>query len=157
MTAQQMTIAMIASNLVALLLLFLSWKRKNLARVLFAILFLWAAWTNWSTAHKDPNVYLEYGKYAIGIYKTIIYGEFAKHITGYVSSIAIAQLLIGLGFLARGLIVKLSCIGGILFLLGIAPLGAGSAFPFSIIASFALFILYRYHFSKDILKNKWWV
>jgi hypothetical protein len=97
MTDQQMTIASIASNIVALVLLFLSWKRKNLTRVLFAILFIWASWTNWRTANNNPNVYLNYGKYAIGLYSSIIYGEFAKHITGYVSFIAIGQLLIGLG------------------------------------------------------------
>nr|MBP9099551.1 hypothetical protein [Ferruginibacter sp.] len=67
------------------------------------------------------------------------------------------QLIIGLGLLARGMIVKLSCIGGIIFMLAIAPLGFGAAFPFSITSSVALFLLYRHHFTKDIFKNKWWV
>lgn len=157
MTAQQMIIASVISNMVAILLLYISWKRKNGARVLFALLFTWAAITNWITAHNNPDIYLEYGKYAIGIYKNIIYGEFARHITGFVSLIAICQLIIGLGLLARGMIVKLSCIGGIIFLMGIAPLGFGAAFPFSITSSVALFLLYRHHFTKDIFKNKWWV
>ncbi len=157
MTVQQMIIASIVSNLVAVLLLYISWKRKNAARVLFALLFTWAAITNWITAHNNPQVYLEYGNYAIDIYKKFITGEFASHITGFVSLIAIGQLIIGLGLLARGMIVKLSCIGGIIFLLAIAPLGFGAAFPFSITAAIALFLLYRHHFTKDILKNKWWV
>ena len=157
MTLQQMIIASIASNMVALALLLLSWKRKNLSRVLFSILFLWASWTNWKTANNNPNEYLEYGEFAIGFYKKIIYGEFARHITGYVSFIALGQLLIGLGLLARGMIVKISCIGGIIFLLAIAPLGTGAAFPFSITTSIALFLLYKYNFTKDIMKNKWWV
>jgi heme O synthase-like polyprenyltransferase len=157
MTSQQIIIASIVSNIVALVLLVVSWKKKNLARVLFAILFIWASWTNWKIAHNDPNDYLDYGKYAVSFYKTIIYGEFAKHITGYVSLIAIGQLLIGLGLLARGIVVKISCIGGIIFLLAIAPLGTGAAFPFSITAALALFFLYKYNFTKDILKNKWWV
>jgi len=157
MTEQEMNIAYIASNIVAILLLLLSWKSKNLSRMLFAILFVWASWTNWKTAHNNPEFYLDYGKYSIGIYKEIIYGEFAKHITGFVSCIAVAQLFIALGLLARGMIVKLSCVCAIIFLLSIAPLGFGSAFPFSITASFALYILYRYHFPKNILQNKWWV
>lgn len=152
-----MILAVLVSNLVALVLLLVCWKRKNAGRILFAVLFLWAAYTNWKTAHSNPAVYLEYGKYAAGFYKNIIHGEFSRHITGYVSFIAICQLIIGLGFFARGLIVKLSCLGGILFLLAIAPLGMGSAFPFSLIASAALFILYRYSFTKDVFKNKWWV
>ncbi len=152
-----MIIAAVASNLVALLLLFLSWKRKNTARLLFAMLFFWASVTNRMTATQYPDTYLEYGKYAIPLYKKIINGEFSSHITGYVCTIAVAQLLIALGLLARGMVVKISCIGGMIFLLAIAPLGLGAAFPFSIIAALALFILYRHYFPKDIFKNKWWV
>ncbi|CAN5752164.1 hypothetical protein BH11BAC4_BH11BAC4_18470 [soil metagenome] len=155
MTSQQMHIALFVSNTLALLLLLVSWKRKNLGRLLFAALFIWASFTNWKTAHADPGVYLNYGKYSIGIYKRIIYGEFAKHITGFVSTIAIAQLLIGLGLLARGMIVKLSCIGGIIFLIAIAPLGFGAGFPFSIFTSIALYLLYKHYFTQDVLRNKW--
>jgi len=157
MSSQQLVIAYIGSNLAALLLLFISWKRKNTARLLFALLFIWASITNWKLANSNPSVYLEYSEYAISIYKKIIRGYFAGHITGFVSLIAAGQLLIGLGMLARGLIVKISCAGGIIFLLAIAPLGFGSAFPFSITASIALYLLYRHPFSKDIFKNKWWV
>lgn len=157
MTNKETIIAYVISNTVAVVLLLLSLKRKNVTRILFSILFIWASWTNWKTAHNNPAVYLEYGQYAVSFYKSIIFGEFSKHITGYVSFIAAGQLLIGLGLLARGIIVKLSCIGGIIFLLAIAPLGTGSAFPFSIIASTALFILYKYHFTKDVFKNRWWV
>ncbi len=157
MSSQQLAFAYIGSNFAALLLLFLSWKRKNTARVLFAALFIWASVTNWKTANSNPSVYLEYSEYAIGPYKKFIQGYFAGHITGFVSLIAAGQLLIGLGMLARGMIVKISCAGGIIFLLAIAPLGVGSAFPFSITASIALFLLYRHPFTKDIFKNKWWV
>ena len=157
MTTQQLVIAYIGSNVAALLLLYLSWKRKNTARLLFAVLFIWASVTNWRTANSNPTVYLEYSEYAIGIYQKIIQGYFARHITGIVSLIAAGQLLIGLGMLARGIIVRVCCAGGIIFLLAIAPLGFGSAFPFSITASIALFLLYRHRFTKDILKNKWWV
>ena len=157
MTSQQIIIASVISNVVAITLLLVSRKRKNVARVLFAILFIWASWANWKTAHYNPADYLAYGKYAIGLYKQIIYGGFSRHITGYVSCIAIGQLLIGLGLLARGIVVKIACIGGIIFLLAIAPLGIGAAFPFSLIACVALYILYKHHFTKDILQNKWWV
>ena len=156
MTEQQI-IAGIVSNIIALALLYLSWKRKNLTRVLFAILFIWASYTNLRAANNNPDLYLDYGKYAVSFYRQIIYGEFSKHITGYVSLIAVLQLFIGLGLLARGIVVKVSCIGGIVFLLAIAPLGAGAAFPFSITASIALFLLFKYNFTKDIFKNKWWV
>lgn len=157
MTQDEIIIATVISNIVALVLLLLSWKRKNIARILFSILFICAAVLNWKTVHTDPLVYLEYSKYAIPFYAGIIKGEFARHITGYVSCIALGQLLIGFGLLARDIIVKLSCMGGIIFLLAIAPLGTGSAFPFSITSAAALFILYQKHFNKNILQNKWWV
>ena len=157
MTAQQVIIASVASNAVALLLLLLSWKRENTARILFSLLFIWAAIINWKTAHYSPGDYLDYSKYAIPLYKHIILGEFAKHITGYVSCIAIGQLLIGLGLLSKDIIVKTACIGGILFLIAIAPLGTGSAFPFSITASVGLYLLYRHTFTKNIFGNNWLV
>jgi hypothetical protein len=155
MTETQMNIAYIGSNLVAILLLVLSFKKKNLCRALFAVLFIWASWANWSTAHNNPGDYLTYDKYAIGLYKDIIHGFFAEHITSIVSFVAICQLLIGLCLLARGILVKLGCTGGMIFLLGIAPLGFGSAFPFSLIAGAALYILFRHNFEKDIFGNRW--
>lgn len=157
MNEQEIVIAAVVSNIVALILLILSWKKKNIARILFAALFIWASWANWNTARYDPNDYLEYNKYAIEPYVWLINNIFAKHIQGYIYAIAACQLIIGLGFLGRGILVKLSCIGGIIFFAAIAPLGIGSAFPFSITASIALYLLYRQKFEKDIFNNKWLV
>ncbi len=155
MTQNLVYLAAIISNIAALILFFTSWKNKELARILFSILFLWAAFANWRMAHNNPADYLNYSQYAVGFYKRIIQGIFAAHITGFVSLIAVCQLLTGLGFLGRGLVVKLSCVAATIFLLAIAPLGLGAAFPFSIIASLGLIILYRFDFKKDILHNKW--
>lgn len=155
MSETTVIIAYIVSNIVALLLLFASWKHKQLARILFSVLFLYAAWQNWTGAHNNPQQYLGFGKYAIGFYKEFISGVFSEMITPFVSFIAIAQLLIGLALLARGIVVKAACLSGIIFLLAIAPLGVGSAFPFSISASIGLYLLYRHHFVKNILNNKW--
>src|SRR6476660_9227487 len=96
MTPQQEFAASVISNIVAILLLLLSWKKKNLARLLFSALFIWAAVVNWNTAHSNPNAYLDYGRYAIPLYKRIIACAFSEHITLYISCIAAGQLLIGL-------------------------------------------------------------
>ena len=157
MTPQEEIIASLLSNIIALLLLLVSLKKKNTARILFAFIFLWAAFTNWRTVSIHPEAYLDYAKYAIPLYKKIILGEFSNHITGYVLCIAAGQLMIGLGLLSRRYIVKAACFAGIIFLLAIAPLGRGAAFPFSITASIALFILYRHMFTKDIVGNRWLV
>lgn len=157
MPEETVLIPAIISNIAALILLWLSWKKKNIARLLFALLFLWAAVTNWITANYHPTDYLNYTQYAIPVYKKVITDVFSKHITGYVSFIAVCQFMIGLGFLARDIIVKIACIGAIVFFIAIAPLGWGSAFPFSITASIAAFLLYKHQFAKNIFQNKWWV
>lgn len=45
--------------------------------------------------------------------------------------------------LLKSWLFKLGCIGGIIFLLAIAPFGVGSGFPCTIIFAFALLILFR--------------
>lgn len=47
--------------------------------------------------------------------------------------------------------VRAACIGAIVFLLAIAPLGVGSAFPFSITVSVAAFLVIR----KREFRNIW--
>lgn len=133
----------IISQIVSVIILVVAWKHAKAARVLFAILFFWASGTNIYTAMVTPNAYLEYGEMAIPLYRDMIYGWFSKHVSLFVSIIAIGQFLIAVGMLLKGLIVKMACIGTILFLLAIAPLMVGSAFPFSITVSIAAYLVFK--------------
>ena len=136
--------AYIISNIVALVLLWMAWKQPRISRFLFFILFAWASWANWSTAHSNPQTYTDYAELSyLNIYKQFIRGWFSSHVVGMVSFIAICQALISVSMLLKGWILKLGLIGSIIFLLAIAPHGVGSAFPFSITASVALFLIYR--------------
>lgn len=148
---QVVWIAYTASNIVGLLLLIVSIKAPRLARLMFVLLFGWAAWINYTTSHQQPAVYLMYAEQSIGIYSKFINGWFKHHITGFISLIAIGQGFIALGMLLKGWLVKLACVGGILFLLAIAPLGIYSAFPFSLTVSLALFFILK----KDKLQYLW--
>ena len=152
---QQFILPYIISNLVALLLLFATFKWRHVARILFAILFIWAALANWRMAHNNPADYLSYSKYAIGFYKTIINGAFANNITPFVSFVAICQFLIGLGLLSKGIVFRTACIGAIIFLVAISPLGIGSAFPCGLILAAGLYKLAKHPFPKTIFNNKW--
>lgn len=143
MSQQTLWIAYAASNIVAVLLLLASWKRPRLGRLLYFLLFAWAAWVNSNTSMKNPGVYLDYANYAVPIYRDFITNWFSKYITPMVFAIAMGQACIALGMLAKGRIFKLACIGGIVFLLAIAPLGVGAAFPFSLTAGAGLWLLYR--------------
>ena len=134
----------IISNVVAILLLWSAWKQPRIARLLFFLLFAWASWTNWSTALHNPQFYIEYADLSfLSVYKQFILGWFSNHITETVSFIATCQALIAISMLLKGWVLKTGAIGAIIFLFAIAPLGVGSAFPFSLIASAALYLILR--------------
>lgn len=136
--------AYIISNIVALLILWAAWKQTRIARLLFFLIFAWASWTNLTTALRNPQFYIEYADLSfLNVYKQFIRGWFSLHITEMVSFIAICQALIAFSMLLKGLILRIGIIGAIIFLLAIAPLGVGAAFPFSIIASFAFYLILR--------------
>jgi hypothetical protein len=100
MTQLQLVAAYIISNIVAVVFLLISlFGWKQLARVLFAALFLWAGWKNWTVAHSSPGDYLNYSKYAIDLYRKFIVGPFSNHVQLIVSVIAVCQVFIGLGLL----------------------------------------------------------
>jgi len=137
-------IAFIISNALAILLLVLSLKQLKTARMLFFVLFVWACIANWSMALTKPEDYLFYGNLTfLSIYKSFIYGWFSNHIQLMVGFIATCQALIAVSFLLKGWIYKMGTLGAILFLLAIAPLGVGSAFPCTVILSVALYILLK--------------
>jgi hypothetical protein len=132
------------SNLVAFLLLWAAWKHPKIARLLFFFLFAWASWTNWTTAINNPQFYVEYADFSfLDLYRQFIRGWFSYHVTEVVGFIATCQALIAVSMLLKGWILKTGAIGAIIFLLAIAPLGVGSAFPFSITTSIALYLIYR--------------
>jgi hypothetical protein len=145
-------VAYIFSNLLALGMLWLCWKRSNIARLLFFMLFIWAGFTNAFTSVNNPKAYLEYADYALlAFYKSFINGFFSQHITVIVFSIAIGQILTGMFMFMKGIIFKLGCAGGILFLLAITPLGIGSGSPAPFVWAVGLFMLYKKRVDKY-----WW-
>src|SRR5215469_13676826 len=124
----------IISNAVAVIMLFVAWKAPRFARLLFILLFAWASYTNWSYAVNNPNAYLNYSDLSLlNTYKQFILGWFSRHISIAVGFIATCQALIAISMLLKGWIFKTGCIGAIMFLIAIAPLGVGAAFPCTII------------------------
>ncbi|MFI5133126.1 MAG: hypothetical protein ACHQEB_02265 [Chitinophagales bacterium] len=134
----------VISNIAALVMWVAAWKSPRLGRLLFFLLFTWASWANWNEAIRSPQFYLDYADLSfLNIYKQIILGWFSKHITEAVGFIASCQALIAVSMLLKGWILKLGSIGAIIFLLAIAPFGAGSAFPCTIIMAFGMYVLIR--------------
>jgi hypothetical protein len=155
METKYIIIAYTISNIVAIGFLIVSLKWKQIGRALYAALFIWASYTNWTTVHNNPTSYLGNAKYAIDFYRNIINGVFSQYITPFVSFVAVCQLLIGLAMLSKGIVFKAGCLGGIIFLVAIAPLGVAAAFPATLTWAVGLIILYRHPFEKNILNNNW--
>jgi len=113
------------------------------SRVIYAVMFLAASGVNARLAVLSPEVYLDYAPLALmDIYRQFILGVFAAHTAAFVLSIAVGQLACGVLMLTR--FAKVGYIGASVFLLAIAPLGVGSAFPFSLFAVIGLFLLFRH-------------
>ena len=134
----------IISNVVAVLMLFAAWKTPRIARVLFFVLFAWAGYTNYNYAIHNPGAYLEYANLSfLYLYIEFIQGWFSQHIMIAIGFIATCQGLIAVSMLLKGWIFKTGCIGAIIFLLAIAPLGVGSGFPCTVIMAVATFVILK--------------
>jgi len=147
----------LTSNAFALILIWIAYKKPKIARWLFVLLFSWACWINFKTAHNSPEDYLNYASLTpFGPYRDFIIGWFAERITLLVSIIAIGQGIIAFGMLLKGVCLQLACLGAILFLMAIAPLGIGSGFPAPIIAAIAVYIIFKKegHEYLWIIRNK---
>ena len=139
-------ILLLISNVVAILQLIAAVKWPRIARVSFSLLFAWASWTNWKISQETPQFYLEYGDLTWSEwYRTFINGWFAEHTKSAVGFVATCQGLIAIAMLLKGWIFKAGCIGGILFLISILPLGVGAGFPCTAIMATAIFILLKKH------------
>ena len=135
---------LLISNLIAVAVVVSCWKWQIFGRGFYFVLFLGASIANGYTSIFKPQGYLSFAKLTFfQFYKDFITGFFSEHITPIVLGIAICQFLIALSMLFKGNILKLGSAGGIIFLISIAPLGIGSAFPFTLILSIGLYFIIR--------------
>jgi hypothetical protein len=135
----------LVSNGIALALLALAFRKPSWVRWASVTIFLWATITNARIALTSPLDYQTFGDLTwSAFYRDFIRGWFQDHTPLLLLPIAAGQLAIGLLFLAdTHLSRRLATAGAVLFLLAIAPLGVGSAFPFSLTYSLALVVMTR--------------
>ena len=133
----------LTSNAIAVAILVLACTRPRLARILLVAIFVWAAVTNSRIALSNPTVYVEYGDLALlSWYRDFIHGWFSRHIELFVLPIAAGQLAVAILLVGPRSWRRLGVAGAVVFLLAIAPLGVGSAFPFSFTLSAALIAMH---------------
>ncbi len=143
--SNQYVVPYIASNVVALAVLALAFRRPGWVRLATIGLFGWASLVNSRIALWHPQEYQGFGDLAVlAIYRDFIHGWFREHTAVLLLPIAIGQLAIALLLIIDSTSTRrLAVAGATLFLLAIAPLGVGSAFPFSLIYIAALVVMER--------------
>ncbi len=104
-------------------------------------MFLVAALVNTWQAIYRPEAYNIYEWIAaLPVYEYLIGQVFLLHITLYILILMVFQLLVGTGILYNR---KPAFLAAIVYLLALAPLGAGSSFPCTILLSIACVILLK--------------
>jgi len=151
MTYEEFMLPVILSNLLAVVLALSSYNFPRFMRFIWGLIFILAGIVNLITVYNEPGIYVDaYGPLAIECYQEIIYGPFSAHPAIYVTLIAIGQILVG-GLIWSGRFwYYLGLTGGIIFLLAIAPLGVGSAFPATVIMAIGLMVMMRKKRKKSI-------
>jgi hypothetical protein len=141
-------------NIVAILLVLIAAKWPKIARLLFSVLFLGAGVWNLFASLTMPAFYVAtYGPSATPLYAAFITGPFASNPALFVAPIAIGQLAISILATGTGRSVRLAMLGSMVFLLAIAPLGVGAAFPFSIFGILAAYLLFRTPFDTSLFED----
>jgi hypothetical protein len=151
MTYEEFMLPVILANLVAVILALSSYNFPRFMRFIWGLIFIVAGIVNLITVYNEPGIYVDaYGPAAIDAYKDIIYGPFSKKPAVYVTLIAAGQMLAGSLIWSGRFWYYLGLVGGILFLLAIAPLGVGSAFPSTVIMALGLILMMRKKRKKSI-------
>ena len=152
MNYEQFMLPVILANLLAIVIMLLSYNFPRFMRFIWGVVFIAAGIVNLITIVNTPGIYVDtFGPAAVlDFYKELIYGPFSKQPGVYVALIAGGQILIGALIWSRGLWYYLGLIGGLIFFLAIAPLGAGSAFPCTVFLAFGLIFMMRKRRRKSI-------
>lgn len=142
MVPHEFLVPYLISNAIGVAILALAFWRPRFVKWIWVAIFLWAATVNTLTATREPWMYLAYGALTPSdTYRGFIEGWFSRHIQQMVVSIAAGQLTIAI-LLARADGARhLGVLGGVVFLLAIAPLGVGSGFPFSLTGIASLLVM----------------
>ena len=143
----------IVVNLIAIGMVLLAWKRPEWGRGLFGLNFLGAAIFNGVFFFIDPEEFTYYADFAfLGFYRDFIITTFSNHLQAFLGSIIIMQFWTGLALWYKGKWVKLGALCAIIFLIAIAPLGFGAAFPATLIQALGLYFIFRVDFPKSLYK-----
>jgi hypothetical protein len=128
------------SNTIAVLTLAAAIWRPSIARWIIFAIFGYACIFNGQLALRQPEQYQGFADLAIvPFYRDFITGPFREHAREFLLAIAIGQGVTAAAMAIRPLL-WIGALGVTVFLMCIAPLGVGSAFPFSVLVSLAAIV-----------------
>lgn len=134
----------IVANMLAIAMVWITWRSRQWGRRLFALNFLGAAFFNAIFWYIEPEEYGYYSEFVwVDAYRNFILGPFLNNLRLFLGLIVLYQLSVGIGLLSKGWWMKSAAFLGMLFLIVIAPFGLGAAFPATLIQSLGLFWIYR--------------
>lgn len=132
----------VISNAVAATILIVAVARPVVARWLIVALFLYAGTYNIWLGLSRPQEYQGFAESAIiPWYRDFIQGPLRDSGSWMIPAIGVGQLSVACGGALGRRWLKAAMIGGCVFLLAIAPLGVGSACPFSFVVSLAAIVV----------------
>lgn len=130
------------SNAVAVASLGLAFWRPVVARIVIGLIFAYAAIYNAQLALRNPEAYQGFADLAlVPFYRDFITGWFRENAREMLLVIAFGQAIAAVGMLVPKWL-GVGALGVTVFLMAIAPLGVGSAFPFSVLLSLAAVYLW---------------
>lgn len=132
----------IIANMISLLILIATIAKPPIARFLLSLIFTGSGVFNGIMAILHPDQFLTYGDMAVfPVYEQFIYKALGGNPTYFILAIAVCQLITGILIASRDSLLKTGLIAATIFLLAIAPLGAGAAFPCTLLLAVACIIL----------------
>lgn len=145
MVSRGYSVPLVVTNAVSLALVAVAFIWPNGLRWFLALFFIGSAFVNAILALRCPGLYVQATRHValLQVYRDFITGFFSRHTTLIVILIALGQFLCGLFLALGGRWLWWGTAGVIIFLLAIAPLGAFSAFPATILWAAAAFIAYH--------------
>lgn len=133
----------IITNIFALLMLLVCWKKPRTGKIVWGFVFLGAGLFNLFHGITNPSAYLNYADMAVFPFlRDFINGPFSQVTMPIIALIAVGQMFVGFFLLYRSRRMnRVGLAGGIVFLVSIAPLGFGSAFPASLVMAAGLILI----------------
>jgi hypothetical protein len=141
---REFLVSYVVANVLGVGVLMLAFRRPRLVRWFWAAVFAWAASVNVLTSVRTPWEYMVYAALTPAeAYRGFIEGWVSQHVRPMVLSIAAGQIVIALLLVRGSQARRTGVVGATIFLLAIAPLGVGSAFPFGLTAIASLLVMER--------------